>query len=74
MGGHYLQPSPSGLGLTSSHLYAVVGPLDRVCMTFALPADGATDTLACAAWTALAHRAGLHESSFYRLSGNRKLS
>lgn len=67
----YLQPLPRpGLGFASSHIYAIVGPLDLKCLTFLLPADAATHALAGAAWTPLAHRAGLRKPSFYRLSAD----
>jgi len=59
--------NPLPPGFASNHLCAVVGPMDRLCQAFALPADGATHAFVSAAWTALTHRAGLHESSFYRL-------
>lgn len=69
----YLQPSPwSGLGFTSSHLCAIVRPLDLKCLAFSVPADGATHALASAARTPLAHRAWLRKSSFYRLSAKKK--
>jgi hypothetical protein len=62
------EPLPPGLGFASSHLYAVVRPLDLKSLAFSVPADGATNALARAAWTLLAHRARLRKSSFYRRS------